>query len=262
MAQASSPKMPLRSRLGLIGATGRMGQAVLQVLTHHSTLQQGLVCSSRQGCVQQVFSDSACVLDFSSATSLRSMHQAWCANPRPIVLCATNWDRTEGLPWVKEWARHVPVVWTSNTSIGACLQRKIAQQITQWLSHCTGNEIWDVDITERHHRHKKDAPSGTARALLQAVTQPNSPENSAEPMAIWDPAQGPRPLGSVGLQIQRSGGILGEHDVTWTHGYEMLQIRHVILGRTVFAQGALQAAAWTLNQPPGLYTMEHVLGLA
>jgi 4-hydroxy-tetrahydrodipicolinate reductase len=135
------------------------------------------------------------------------------------------------------------------------------------LTHLVGlataalGEGFDVEISEAHHRLKRDAPSGTALALGEAVAEARG--TALEELAVYDRhgVSEPRKAGSVGFSVIRAGDIVGEHTVTFAAAGERLELTHRATDRMVFARGALRAAEWLIGRPAGLYGMRNVLGL-
>jgi len=120
---------------------------------------------------------------------------------------------------------------------------------------------WDAEILETHHRRKKDAPSGTALMLGEAVATGRGGTLEALQAAPYLGAEAERVAGEIGFAVRRSGGVVGAHEVSFASETEIVTLAHTALDRSVFADGALAAAQWALDQPPGLYDMEDVLGL-
>jgi 4-hydroxy-tetrahydrodipicolinate reductase len=120
---------------------------------------------------------------------------------------------------------------------------------------------YDIEIFEAHHRHKSDAPSGTALMLGDAAAAGRKRPLS-EVKRFWPQGDGGRPPGAIGFSVARGGGIVGEHAVSFCAGDEILTLSHSARERGLFARGALAAAVWTAGQSPGLYTMQDVLGLS
>ena len=157
---------------------------------------------------------------------------------------------------VRDAARHVPIVWAANTSLGINLLMGLVEQVAARL----GPE-WDLEIMEMHHRHKVDAPSGTALALGRAAAQ-------ARGVAFDDAAQrgrdgitGPRQPGAIGFAALRGGDNIGEHHVLFAGLGEHLELTHRATNRGIYSKGAVRAALWLVGKPPGLYGIKEVLGL-
>ena len=151
-------------------------------------------------------------------------------------------------------AEQVPVVWAPNMSIGVNLLLAVVAELAAKL-----DDTWDVEICETHHRHKVDAPSGTAHALLEAICRARGQSNADA--AVYGRAGqcGPRPAGQIGVHALRMGSIVGEHEVHFASAAEAVTLRHRAFTRDTFAAGALRAARWLQSRGPGLYGMHDVL---
>ena len=152
-------------------------------------------------------------------------------------------------------AQHIPVLVAPNTSIGVAL---LAQAVA--LAAAALGSAYDVEISEAHHRMKRDAPSGTALALGEVVAAARG--RALAEVAVFDRhgADAPREHGSIGFAVVRAGDIVGEHTVTFAAAGERIEMTHRATDRLIFARGALRAAAWLIGRPPGLYGMQNVLG--
>jgi 4-hydroxy-tetrahydrodipicolinate reductase len=142
-------------------------------------------------------------------------------------------------------------------SVGANVLFRLAEQAAAALG-----ERYDVEIVEAHHRHKRDAPSGTAKTLLECICRARD-QDPATAGQLGRAGKGlDRPAGQVGMHSIRLGELIGQHEVHFADACESLTIRHEARDRDVFVAGALQAAAWIIGQPAGLYTMRDLLGNA
>jgi 4-hydroxy-tetrahydrodipicolinate reductase len=151
-------------------------------------------------------------------------------------------------------ATKIPLVVSSNMSIGIALLTSFVEKSASFL-----NESYDIEIAEIHHRHKKDAPSGTALTLGHAAARGRGKmlnEVQCDPNRL-----GERVPGSIGFAVQRGGTVVGDHSIRFIGDEEMLELSHRGLSRAVYARGALRAAEWVSKQKPGLYSMADVLGL-
>ncbi len=153
-------------------------------------------------------------------------------------------------------ARHAPIVKSGNMSLGVNLLAALVQQAAAAL----GPEF-DVEIVEMHHRHKVDAPSGTALLLGEAAAAGRGIDLAAHAVRARDGHTGPRPMGAIGFQALRGGSVVGDHEVVFAGEGERIVLGHRAESRTIFARGALRAALWANGRRPGLYTMADVLGL-
>ena len=148
------------------------------------------------------------------------------------------------------------IVKAGNYSLGINLLTAMTRLVAERLG-----EDWDIEIEETHHRHKVDAPSGTALMLGEAAAKGRGKRLDQVRRAPYDGPSAEREPGEIGFAVRRSGGVVGDHDVSFASEQEILSLGHRALDRAVFARGALKAAEWAMTQPPGLYDMEDVLGL-
>ena len=139
-------------------------------------------------------------------------------------------------------------------SLGITLLVNLVEKAAHYL-----DETYDIEISELHHRHKKDAPSGTSLLLGQAAAKGR--EKTLDALKCHHNQPGGRNQGSIGFAVQRGGAVIGDHAVRFIGDEEMLELSHRALSRTVYAKGALHAAEWVIKQKPGLYSMVDVFGL-
>jgi 4-hydroxy-tetrahydrodipicolinate reductase len=173
----------------------------------------------------------------------------------PLLVGATGFDAAAQSE-LNRAAKKIAVLVAPNTSVGVALLSELVAQAAAALG-----ESYDVEIAEAHHRTKRDAPSGTALKLGEAVAQARG--RSLEEVAVYARygKDTPAAHGSIGFSVVRAGDIVGEHTVTFAGAGERLEITHRASDRMTFAQGALRAAAWLPGRPAGLYGMRDVLGV-
>lgn len=157
---------------------------------------------------------------------------------------------------ITEHANRIAIVRSGNFSLGVNLLAALVQHAAAKLQ-----QGWDIEIAETHHRRKVDAPSGTALLLGQAAAEGRGKPLSDLRAKPYDGITGERRDGGIGFAVSRGGGVIGDHDVAFISEREMVTLGHRALDRAVFADGALEAALWAAGKPPGLYTMQDVLGL-
>lgn len=153
-------------------------------------------------------------------------------------------------------ARHLAIVKAGNFSLGVNLLEALVKQAASRLG-----EDWDIEIAETHHHHKVDAPSGTALMLGAAAADGRGKPLETLKSAPYDGPDAKRVPGQIGFSVKRSGGVIGDHEVSFGSEMEMISLRHVALDRALFANGAIRAAEWVVGQPAGLYDMSDVLAL-
>jgi 4-hydroxy-tetrahydrodipicolinate reductase len=157
---------------------------------------------------------------------------------------------------LREAAERIPVVYAANYSVGVTLLADLVRRTAGRL----GPEF-DIEIVEMHHRHKVDAPSGTALALGRAAAAGRGVELNDVAVRGRDGVTGAREKGTIGFAALRGGDVPGDHTVIFAGDGERLELSHRASGRDIFARGAVRAALWAIGKPPGLYTMRDVLGL-
>jgi 4-hydroxy-tetrahydrodipicolinate reductase len=173
----------------------------------------------------------------------------------PLVIGTTGHDAA-ARGELARIAQSIPVVLAPNMSLGVNLLFKLAELAARAL----GPE-YDAEIVEAHHRHKVDAPSGTALGLGQAVARGRGTTLEQSALPPRHGTTGPRPEGGIGFAVVRGGGIVGDHRVIFAGPGERVELAHHAEDRSGFARGALVAARWVVGRPPGLYSMLDVLGL-
>lgn len=268
------------TRAALIGATGRMGCAIvrecarasgtsasLQVVAAIASLESksagrdiGEVAGEKPLGVHVAcdlppdLAGAQVAIDFSRPElSLRALNVCRAAHV-PIVIGTTG-HGAEFDARVAAAARDIAVLIAPNTSIGVA----VAQELVRIAATLLPSEF-DIEITEAHHKHKVDAPSGTALALADVAAKARGLDPHAETLP-GRAGQGARRSGEIGIASLRAGDIVGSHIVLFAGTGERLTVGHDATDRSIFARGAIRAASWLAVQKPGRYTMANVLGL-
>ncbi|MBY0420972.1 MAG: 4-hydroxy-tetrahydrodipicolinate reductase, partial [Parvularculaceae bacterium] len=154
-------------------------------------------------------------------------------------------------------ATAIPIVKASNFSLGVALVAALVEEAARRLG-----DDFDIEIAEIHHRHKVDAPSGTALMLGAAAARGRGVPLRDRSVRVRDGITGPRRAGDIGFSVRRGGGVIGDHEVSFVSSEEMITLSHRALDRGLFAKGAVAAALWAHGRKPGLYSVRDVLGLA
>lgn len=175
---------------------------------------------------------------------------------KPVVIGTTGFDRA-GLDEVRAAATRIPVLQAANFSVGITLMLSLLREASAAL----GDE-YDIEVIEAHHRHKVDAPSGTALALGQVIADATGRDLSRCAVYGREGHTGERARETIGFETIRGGDIIGEHTVLYAGDGERIELTHRATDRRVFARGAIRAAAWLALQQPGMYDMPDVLGIA
>jgi 4-hydroxy-tetrahydrodipicolinate reductase len=260
----STTAAPLR--IGIAGALGHMGRAVAQVLCAKPGVavaaafdRPGTEGQSVDGLTLGSAEDAAAcdvIVDFSIAPASAALAMAAAARGAPaLVIGATGWSEADDAKLCAAAAR-VAIVRSGNYSLGVNILAGLVEQTARRL----GAADWDIEIFEAHHRRKVDAPSGTALMLGEAAARGRGVGLANARVGGRDGITGPRPEGAIGFSVLRGGGIVGEHEVAFVGQEEILTLKHSARDRGLFARGAVAAALWVADRPPGLYDMMDVLG--
>ena len=239
----------------ITGISGRMGQAVIQAAT-----EAGITISSTHDTGQDldsVVAKADCIIDFSVHSFTKSLVDSAIKHGTRLVIGTTGHSDAER-SFIHEAAKKIPIVYASNYSVGVntlfWLTRHAARILTQ--------DRFDIEVTEMHHKHKIDAPSGTARRLLEILNEETATSYLDDVAHGRLGNIGPRKPREIGMHTLRGGDVVGDHTVIFSADGERVELTHKASSRLTFAAGAVRAACWLENQPVGLYDMQDVLGLA
>jgi 4-hydroxy-tetrahydrodipicolinate reductase len=201
---------------------------------------------------------SACdvLIDFSSPAALPDVLAAAQAAGRPLVVGTTGLGPNEHAA-IADTAGAIPVLQAANMSLGVNLLAHLVREAAARLG-----DDWDIEIAEMHHRHKVDAPSGTALLLGEAAAQGRGIDLASSTERGRDGITGARTPGHIGFAALRGGSVAGDHMVILAGEGERVELGHRAETRAIFARGAIRAALWLTGQQPGRYGMNDVLGLA
>jgi len=194
-------------------------------------------------------------IDFSAPAASAANAAAAARAGKPLVVGTTGLEAAQEAA-LKDAARSVPIVWAANMSLGVNLLVGLVRQVAATLG-----EDYDIEIFEMHHRHKVDAPSGTALALGRAAAEARGIDLAAKAERGRDGITGERAKGAIGFASLRGGDVVGEHVVIFAADGERIELTHRAGSRRIFARGAVRAACWAVGRAPGLYGMTDVLGL-
>jgi 4-hydroxy-tetrahydrodipicolinate reductase len=199
--------------------------------------------------------DCDVVIDFSNPAATQSLSQA-CRDAGKAAVIGTTGHSDQERRQIEELAQSVPVVFSPNFSVGVntlfWLTRKAAEML---------GADFDLEVTEMHHRLKKDAPSGTAKRLAEILCEARALDYAKDVRHGREGLVGERTGKEIGVHSIRGGDVVGDHTVTFAGAGERLELIHKASSRETFALGALRAARWVAGKPPGLYSMADVLGL-
>lgn len=238
------------TRIGIIGADGRMGRAIADAIVEAGATAAGGV--DRGGDVTALAAAADVLVDFSSPGALPANLAAARAANVAIVVGTTGLDPSHHAA-IDAVAGDVAVLQAANTSLGVNLLAGLVRQAAAALG-----PDWDVEIVETHHRHKVDAPSGTALLLGQAAADGRGIGHDA---AMRVDRNVRREEGTIGYASLRGGSVAGDHMVVLAGEGERIELGHRAESRAIFARGAVKAALWLAGKPAGRYTMAQMLGL-
>lgn len=264
-------------KVAIIGAAGRMGKTLVSGIEAEEgmTLSGALVepgdpLSGKDVGGQYFGADSGLTftssgdeaiesaqvaIDFTLPHALETNLTTCLRHGVPLVVGTTGLADRE-TEMLEDASQSLPIVYGRNMSVGVNVFSALVGQAARLL-----REDYDVEITEAHHRHKVDAPSGTALALGEVVASNRGRQLEDVAVGNRQGTPGPRERGAIGFSVIRAGNIVGEHSVLLASGEEQIELIHRAQDRGVFASGALRAARWIVGEPPGLYGMADVLGL-
>jgi 4-hydroxy-tetrahydrodipicolinate reductase len=197
-----------------------------------------------------------CIIDFTVHSFTAQVVEAALKHGTRLVIGTTG-HSDEEREMIRKAAEKLPIVFASNYSVGVntlfWLTRHAARILTQ--------DRFDIEVTEMHHRHKIDAPSGTARRLLEILNEETGTTYEDDIAHGRFGNVGPRPPREIGMHTLRGGDVVGDHTVMFAADGERVELTHKASSRMTFAAGAVRAAVWLYDKPPGIYDMQDVLGL-
>ena len=202
-----------------------------------------------------LFAAVDCVIDFTNPQATVNHAQLAKETGTSLVIGTTGLDEVH-LKSLQEAGSSAAVVYSGNMSLGINILLGLVEQIARSLS-----SDYDIEVLEMHHKHKIDAPSGTALMLGRAAAKGRGIVSEGNSVISRVGEVGPRPSGAIGYATLRGGDVIGEHSVIFAGAGERIELTHKANDRALFAKGAVHAALWTKGQAPGLYTMGNVLGL-
>lgn len=244
VSQSDSPSTNSPVRIAVSGAEGRVGKLLVQAVADNAKTQ--LVAElNRKNTLETIQNKKSgasptidVIIDFTQPAVTLSLLPICCQNNYRLVIGTTGFTSEQKAQILKA-AKEIPIILAPNMSIGINVTYKLLELAAKLLK----DQPIDVAVTDLHHKHKKDAPSGTALRMGEVITEAcNKPTD-------------------IAYTALRLGDSIGEHSALFALPGERIEITHKSLDRTLYAKGALQAAIWLMNQPAGLYSMQDVLGL-
>ncbi|HUA65669.1 MAG TPA: 4-hydroxy-tetrahydrodipicolinate reductase [Alphaproteobacteria bacterium] len=242
------------TKVVITGAAGRMGRALVACAKNMRDLEVTAQLG-RDDDLGRVISKADVVIDFSVHSATPAIANL-CAKKKKAIVIGTTGHSDAEKKAIADLQSAIPMVWTSNFSTGVNTLFWLARKAAEILG-----PDYDLEIVEMHHRMKKDAPSGTAKTLAEilAGVRELQLEKAARHGRVG--IVGERTSFEIGIHSMRGGDVVGDHTVIFANTGERLELTHKASSRETFANGALRAAIWVVKQKPGIYDMQHVLGL-
>lgn len=265
------------TRVAIAGAGGRMGQVLVDMVLQSAQLQlsaaleqtQSPLLGQNAGRSSAVHTDVVISADIAQAIGVSDVlidftrpkgtleHARHCVAHGCAMVIGTTGFSEDDLLFLRQCAKSIPMLISSNMSVGITVLKHLVETAARRL----GND-YDIEIVEIHHKHKVDAPSGTALLLGEAAATGAGVSLREKAVYAREGVTGERPPGAIGFATLRGGDVVGEHTVMFCGEGERIELTHRAGSRRNFAAGALRAASYIAGQKPGLYTMEDILGFA
>lgn len=236
------------------GSKGRMGAALLNCAERMKGIKVvGQVDQSED--IRPLLPDCDVVIDFSFHAATAPL-AAYCAKFKKALVIGTTGHTDAEKSQIRTCKGQIPMVWASNYSTGVNTLFWLTRKATEILG-----PNFDLEVVEMHHRHKKDAPSGTATTLLEILADVRKLQLKKALRHGREGLVGERTNTEIGIHAVRGGDVVGDHTVIFAADGERVELTHKASSRETFANGALRAAIWVAKQPAGIYDMQDVLGL-
>lgn len=249
------------TRIIMHGCNGRMGQFITdlckkdenaEIVAGVDAWDDGHNTYPVYKCLAEVKEEADVVIDFSTASAVENMLVDCIAKKLPVVLCTTGLSEDQ-LSFMKQTSEKVAILKSANMSLGVNVLLKLLKDATKALAPAG----FDIEIVEKHHNQKLDAPSGTALALADSINEELDPRYEY----VYDRStrREKRPVNEIGISAVRGGSIVGDHDVIFAGADEVVTFSHRAYSRGVFAKGAIEAAKFLTGKEPGMYDMQQVI---
>lgn len=252
-------------KIGIAGYTGRVGRLLINELQFGKWDESLELSGGSSRSIPQtppdffvttdpaeLFEKSDAVIDFTQPEGT-ILNAEIAANQKKIHIIGTTGLNSDQEKQIESFAKYARIVYSANMSLGVNLLMALVERAAKSL-----DPSWDIEIFESHHKHKIDAPSGTALALGKSAAKGRGVEL---PDKIDCDRNGKRAEGDIGFSVARGGDVVGEHTAFFYAEGERLELTHRATNRSLFAKGAIKAALWAKDKPAGLYSMKDVLGL-
>ncbi len=253
-------------KVGVFGASGRVGKLLIEDLKQTDKMSVSTVYVRNKldfsidpsilitSCMESFLNACDIVIDFSLPDACELLLEQAIKTPKPLVIGTTGLN-THQLNLVKQASQIMPILYATNMSLGVALLNKLVYQASAAL------DGFDIEIIEMHHRHKKDAPSGTALTLSESAAAGRNLDIEKVRVSGRDGNIGERKNDEISVMALRGGDIVGRHTVGFYNDGEFLELNHTATSRNTFSKGAIRAGRWLNEQNPGLYSISDCLEL-
>ena len=242
------------TKIAITGSNGRMGQALIEAVKLNPNVSQGPILN-RGDDINRVLKDFDVLIDFTRPEATLNALSV-CQSAGKTMVIGTTGFSDDALKIIDQASSDIPIVFAPNMSVGVNLTLKLLETTAKVI----GTDS-NIEIVEAHHRHKVDAPSGTALKMGEVIA--NALGRDLSECAVYgrEGTEEPRDRQTIGFSSIRGGDVVGEHTVTFFMEGERVEITHKASSRMTYANGAVKASQWLTNQANGLYSMQDVLDL-
>lgn len=253
-------------RVGIHGSTGRVGKVLIELLSKDSYAKVSCLHAideftfavpnniMKTDSLPTLFENSDVIIDFTSPNGTEALLKQALNTPKPLIIGTTGLD-IEQLALLNKASDDMPILYSTNMSLGVALLNKLVYLASSSLKE------FDIEIVEQHHRHKKDAPSGTALTLGEHAAKARGLDLKNVRVSGRDGIIGARSKDEIAIMALRGGDVVGRHTVGFYNDGEYIELNHTATSRDTFAKGAIRAAKWIVDQSNGQYNISDCLGL-
>ena len=252
-------------KYGILGATGRVGQILVNIIKNSDDLISAVMFRDKKTInfdkdivitndAKILLENCDIVIDFSTPKATEMLLEEAIKLPKPLVIATTGLnDHQKNL--MIEASKKTPILYATNMSLGVAILNKLVSIVSEKLKD------FDIEIVEQHHKHKVDAPSGTALTLAESCAKARDLDLKNVMVTGRSGHVGPREKDEIGVFALRGGDVVGRHTVGFYNEGEFLELNHTATSRETFARGAIKVSKWLINQKPGLYSINDALNI-
>lgn len=253
-------------RTGVFGAGGRVGKLLIEDLKQEKEISLGTVYVRNEldfsvapsvlvtNDIVTLLNSSDVIIDFSLPEATQLLLEKAVLHPKPLVIGTTGLDAHQ-MNLLKNASESMPILYATNMSLGVALLNQLVYMASKTL------DGFDIEIVEQHHRHKKDAPSGTALTLAESAARGRDLDLDTVRVSGRNGNIGARTKDEIAVMALRGGDIVGRHTVGFYNDGEFIELHHTATTRNTFSKGAIRAAKWLAGKPNGLYSINDCLEL-